>query len=234
MLYSGSKSKIAKHILPIMLSDKSDSQWYVEPFCGGGNMIDKVPGKRIGNDANKNLIGFWRAIQRGWVPPDNLTREEYYDIKARQEEVDDCLVAFAAAPCSFGAKWWGGYAFNKAGKNYAAAAKRNIVKQAPSVSDVVFTCVDYRKMYVPENSVVYCDPPYKGTAGYQSSFDTDSFWDWCRATSDSGHSVFVSEIDAPDDFEVVWEKEVGVRMDKNRVSSRVERLYTLKGRSQHG
>ena len=41
----GSKARIAKHILPIMLDEaekKGITKW-VEPFVGGGGMIDKVP-----------------------------------------------------------------------------------------------------------------------------------------------------------------------------------------------
>lgn len=35
MKYMGSKSRIAKYILPIILKDRKDGQYYVEPFCGG-------------------------------------------------------------------------------------------------------------------------------------------------------------------------------------------------------
>ncbi len=35
MQYMGSKNKIAKHILPIMLAERGDRVW-VEPFVGGG------------------------------------------------------------------------------------------------------------------------------------------------------------------------------------------------------
>ena len=42
MKYMGSKRRIAKYILPIMLEHRAPNQWWVEPFVGGGNMIDKV------------------------------------------------------------------------------------------------------------------------------------------------------------------------------------------------
>jgi DNA adenine methylase len=48
MKYMGSKNRIAKYILPIMLAERKPDQWWVEPFVGGGNMIDKVDGNRIG------------------------------------------------------------------------------------------------------------------------------------------------------------------------------------------
>ncbi|WP_217959426.1 DNA adenine methylase [Acutalibacter muris] len=38
MKYVGSKSRIAKHIVPIIQSyiDKTDANFYLEPFIGGG------------------------------------------------------------------------------------------------------------------------------------------------------------------------------------------------------
>lgn len=36
MKYMGSKNRIAKEILPIILRDRKPNQWYVEPFVGGG------------------------------------------------------------------------------------------------------------------------------------------------------------------------------------------------------
>ena len=55
MKYQGSKNRIAKHILPIMLEHRGDRPW-VEPFVGGANMIDKVTGARIGYDLNQDAI----------------------------------------------------------------------------------------------------------------------------------------------------------------------------------
>ena len=48
----GSKNRHAKDLLPIILKNRRDDQWYVEPFVGGFNMIDKVPGLRLANDTN--------------------------------------------------------------------------------------------------------------------------------------------------------------------------------------
>ena len=56
MKYMGSKHGIAKEIMPIMLKERGQRTW-VEPFVGGGNMIDKVQGKRIGADINHYVIG---------------------------------------------------------------------------------------------------------------------------------------------------------------------------------
>lgn len=60
MKYMGSKRRIAKHILPIMVKAANDAgiTTWVEPFVGGGNMIDRVPARfeRIGYDLNPHTI----------------------------------------------------------------------------------------------------------------------------------------------------------------------------------
>ena len=66
MKYMGSKNRIAKHLLPIILKDRKEGQWFVEPFVGGANMIDKVTGNRIGADLNRYLIsGCLTTVNKG-------------------------------------------------------------------------------------------------------------------------------------------------------------------------
>ena len=67
MKYMGSKNRIARHLLPIMLSEceKHGITKWVEPFVGGTNMINKVPDsfERIGYDNNKYLIEMYEELQ---------------------------------------------------------------------------------------------------------------------------------------------------------------------------
>lgn len=65
MKYMGSKNRLAKHLLPIILKGRKPNQWYVEPFVGGCNMIDKVKGLRLGSDVNGYLIALAKALQGG-------------------------------------------------------------------------------------------------------------------------------------------------------------------------
>ena len=82
MIYMGSKRRIAKHILPIMLaaaSERGITRW-VEPFVGGGNSIDKVPQdfERIGYDINEHAIMAMLDIRdRAESLPDTVTEAEY-------------------------------------------------------------------------------------------------------------------------------------------------------------
>lgn len=52
MVYMGSKNRIAKELIPIIKIQPN--QWYVEPFVGGANMIDKIQHPlKLGADSNK-------------------------------------------------------------------------------------------------------------------------------------------------------------------------------------
>lgn len=225
MQYMGSKNRIAKHLLPVILEHKTPEMTWVEPFVGGANMIDKVNGKRIGNDSHKHLIALHKALQDGWIPPTEVSKEMYYDVKANQQNYSDELIGFVGFLCSFGGKWWGGYAANKKGDNYADRGSRVLTKQAKNFNGVDFRCGNYLEMEIPPNSLIYCDPPYEGTTAYKDAFDHDTFWQWCRDMSGKGHIVFVSEYNAPSDFKCVKTVEHKTILDKNSQYKRVEKLF---------
>ena len=230
MKYMGSKNRHAKELLPIILKDRKPDQWYVEPFVGGFNMIDKVTGNRIGNDSNMYLVELFRAIQRDWEPPSNVSEEEYNEIKEDQYSHPPYMVGFVGFGCSYSGKWFGGYArgntANGTPRNYALESKKNILKQ--NVKGIIIQNKNYLDLEIPENSIIYCDPPYADTTKYKDDFDHAVFWDWVRKKHAEGHSVFVSEYTAPPDFKCVWEKSVNNTLDKDTGSKRgVERLFIV-------
>jgi len=107
----GSKARIAKYILPIILKDIKENQWYVEPFVGGCNIIDKVDHfLKIGNDSNTYLIEMWRALVKGWVPPKDITKEKYEHIKNNKDLYSWYMAGYVGFNCSYSGKWFGGYA----------------------------------------------------------------------------------------------------------------------------
>ena len=232
MKYMGSKNRYAKELLPIILKDRKDDQWYVEPFVGGFNMIDKVSSLRLANDSHYYLIELYKAIQNGWVPPDNLSEKEYKAIKENPYNYHPYLVGFVGFGCSFSGKWFGGYArgLSNSGqpRNYCLESKNNLMRQVPSIQEVVIENKSYLELEIPDNSIVYCDPPYQNTTKYSSTFNHETFWDWVRELARNGHQVFVSEYSAPNDFECIWEKEVVSALDfKSRDKKNIERLFTL-------
>ena len=122
----GSKARIAKHILPIILKDRKPEQWYVEPFVGGGNMIDKVSGNRIGADSNQCVIDALYFIRDFELPQNNKEfTERMYNFGAklaREGRLKDlelsarCAYSYALIAFSFGAKWLGGWSRGKNNK----------------------------------------------------------------------------------------------------------------------
>lgn len=239
MKYMGSKNRIAKYILPIMLASRRSGACWVEPFVGGCNMIDKVDGHRLGNDSNEYLIAMWKALQDGWEPPDFISEDEWEDVKSKMEsKYEKWHIAFTRIGCSFGADWRGGYArnvrkdspnaeqLNMTTKSYCAQSKRNILKQLPKIEGVIFSAGNYSDMAIPEKSIIYCDPPYAGTTPYKDSFDHSVFWEWCRSKASEGHTVFISEYAAPKDFVCVWEHPTLNSLNNTRSSSiATEKLF---------
>jgi DNA adenine methylase len=225
MQYMGSKNRIAKHILPIMLSERKPDQWWIEPFVGGANMIDKVTGNRMGNDTHEYLIALLTAIRDGYIPPTDISKELYYAIKAEPQAYPKELVGFVGFLCSFGGKWWGGYAFNNKGDNYAERGSRCLVKQAKNLGGVVFRSGSYLELELADHSLIYCDPPYANTCKYKDDFNHVVFWEWCRTQSKNGHTVFISEYSAPNDFVCVKEIQHKTILDKNSQYPRIEKLF---------
>ena len=207
MKFMGSKRRLVKHILPIMLENRKPGQFWVEPFVGGGNMIENVEGNRIGADINKWVIEALTAIRDcpQELPKNNqeFTKEDYQKLR---ESDDYCFKGYAGFVFSFGAIWMSNWAHNNRNSDYVAEAYRSAQKQSPKLQGVDLICSDYLDLYIPPNSIIYCDPPYKGTAKYKNThFDHEVFWDWVRVKSKK-HTVFVSEYTAPDDFKCLWEK----------------------------
>lgn len=82
---------------------------------------------------------------------------------------------------------------------------------------------DYQSVAIPDNAVVYCDIPYKGTSGYGIEFNHEEFYDWCMEQT---APVFISEYWMPEDrFEVIAEKTKRNTMSATANLKKVERLY---------
>ena len=230
MKYMGSKNRIAKDILPIILKGRKPNQWYVEPFVGGCNIIDKVDGNRVGSDFNEYVISLFKGIQEGFVPPDHVTEIEYKN--TQKNRTINPLTAFIGFGCSYSGKWFGGYARGNTNaghpRNYCLESKKNIMRQKDAIYYVHFLHRHYKNLIIPNNSIIYCDPPYEGTTAYKDKFNHKDFWQWCREKSNEGHKIFISEYNAPEDFECVWSKEINSSLTKETGSKKgVEKLFMI-------
>jgi DNA adenine methylase len=236
MKYMGSKAKIAKEFLEIILKNRRDGQYYVEPFAGGMNSVCLVGGNVIANDFHHYLIEMWKSLIGGWIP-EKITKEFYVDVKNNKDNYPKHVVGWVGFNCSYSGKYFGGFAGDcktKIGtiRDYQSEAISNVMKQVPSLKNVLLENKSYLELEIPKNSLIYCDPPYEGTTKYSNEVNHVEFWNWVRKMSKGGHEVFVSEYNAPEDFEVIWKKDIKSSLSANgkiggsKIST--EKLFKLK------
>lgn len=236
MKYIGSKAKLAKYIIPFMEPYLKQAVAYIEPFCGGCNMIDKVEHyNRIAFDGNPYLIDMWLALQTGWQPPENISKELYTEIKDSRSKgyFTNQFIGFVGHNCSFSGDWFAGYAGTGEDRNRCAEAKRHVLKQIDKLEDVDFRFGDYQDIDIffgaVKNTVIYCDPPYYEGFKYRGSkfhFHHKQFWDWCRKMS-KHNIVFVSDYHAPPDFKLLWKKAGMVNAHQTGKKTITEKLYVI-------
>jgi len=234
MRYMGSKGRIAKYILPVILKDRKPNQWFVEPFCGGCNITDKVTGPRIAADAMPEIIAMFKAMQNGWLQPKYIKEEDW--LMVRDKSNDLALRGYVGFGFSFGGGFFNSIARHERVKGgYYSISKMNaqvyasFIVQVPLLQEVNFFLSDYKTLRIPGDSIIYCDPPYAGTQNYKTDpFNGNEFYDWCRLQKAKGRQIFISEYRMPKDFKCVFEKSHKVRLNAiNGVKDRTEKLFTL-------
>ena len=240
MKYVGSKNRLAKDLIPIIQPYVDNSVGYLEPFVGGGNLIDKIKSdNKYGSDINKYLIALLKQVQNDvLIIPDHISEEEYIKVRDNKNQYPDWYVGLVGFCATFGAKWFGGYArgFKTDGitpRDLPNEAIRNLKKQAKNLQGIIFNCCSYEDINTDiKNFVIYCDIPYKGTIKYENKniFDYEQFYQWCIKMS-KNNIVLISEYNMPlDIFECIWSKDTKVMIDSNKIngSLRTERLFKVK------
>jgi DNA adenine methylase len=231
MHYLGGKFRTQKQISAFLnqkIQEHSITEYY-EPFCGScwitHNIICEY---RYASDIHPDLIFMWKALQGGWEPPGSITEEEYRYL--RQQHIS-ALRGFVGFACSFGGKWFGGYARCNRERNYCRDGKNSILRRLPKLMDVKFRHISYDQLH-PRNALVYCGPPYANTTKYTMKFDSTKFWEVMREYS-LYNKVYISEYTAPNDFECVLEiqTKTDLKDKNNQMIPRTERLFTYKGNS---
>lgn len=236
MQYLGGKSRIAKPISEIINNElsKGKPKHFVSLFCGSCAVEAQVVGakSKILNDSHPYLMAMWQKLNnRLWEIPDSISKEQYEYIKNNKDE-NKALTGFTGFACSFGGKWFGGYAHlkNYEDKNYAKYSKNSLLRKMKTLQGSSFLCMDYRDVFIPDRSVVYCDPPYKNTTKYSNSsiFNHEEFWEYIRKISKYS-KVFISEYVAPSDFVEIWSKPQTTKLDarvKENIFVSMDKLFT--------
>ena len=213
MNYMGGKFRQGKKIAEYVMRVWKPGVDYYEPFCGAlgsayqvvQQMID-VNTKRPSiflSDQHDALINMWNAILGGWEPPDVITEEMYCDMNRIRDPINP-LTAYCGYGMSFGSKWFGGYARNGRGTEYAINLQRSTHLKAMTMlkAMIILKTADYESIR-PCGSLIYLDPPYKNRTKQRSfKFDHDVFWQYAREMV-SNNIVLVTEFIVPDDFVVL-------------------------------
>ena len=111
MKYMGSKTKVARYIVPIIQDqiNRSGFETYLEPFCGGCNIIDKIEApQRIASDCNKYLIALLQHVQSGGELPGYIEREEYAAVRANRGAYPEWYVGYVGFVASYNGRFFDG------------------------------------------------------------------------------------------------------------------------------
>lgn len=237
----GSKRRIADEILEVMLSNY-DGDTFVDAFCGGCHVIEKVPTsfKRIANDKNVYLVEMWKALANSERFPQRIPKALYDEVRedwykeANEQHFSKAFIGWVGWMASCKGRFFdGGYSSHEAsdGRDYISEQIRGTLRQVPKLIGVEWQSVNYEDIVLPEKSLIYCDIPYKNTKQYATSkdFDYENFYKWCKTKALEGHTVFISEYSMPEqDFECVWSKEAKNSMSLKNTYQIVERLFVPK------
>lgn len=235
MRYMGGKARIGKEIIQAILDDGAPRDRWFEPFVGGGNvMIQAAPvfGKCLGMDAHPDLILMWRkTTEEFWSPPHTVTPEQY---KALRHEEPSALRGFVGFGCSFGGKWFGGYAHQREGRQPDALESASaVIKQASTFAkhNVRFQHGEFGTRPPAPGTVYYCDPPYAGTTTYSTApFDHELFYKRLVEYAATGVWVYVSEYAVPEHVpaRLIWSKVVQMPLEaQDNTRKAEERLYRI-------
>ncbi len=94
--------------------------------------------------------------------------------------------------------------------------------------------LDYAKVEIPQDSVIYCDIPYEGTNVYNGAehFDYERFYDWAEHQTEP---VFISSYQMPPDrFDCIQEYTHRSTLNDRYNLAVTERIYVPKHQQERG
>ena len=244
--YKGNKFQIVENIYnSIVSSCPAPIRGFVDAFTGGGSFAYFAASHNypvLANDIDSSVIALHKACKdcpleiEGWakIP---YTKSGFKAILA-DETAKGALIRSL-------------WSFSNDGRTYLTSTENEqnkieqflrgeaepnsrykhvediILLQVQRKLDLTFVCGSYEELRIPENFVVYCDPPYSNSSGYRAGgFDHDKFYKWCL--EQPGY-VYISEYSMPDEFTLVDEYFKWVESGRGaRTKAGVERLYCNK------
>lgn len=244
--YMGNKSRLLDKIHTLLHQlDLPEFDSFVDLFCGGGSVGYSMAatGKKVlMNDLDTGLINLHRTLRDH---PERIdlfsqiepSKEEFKDWRLGKSDYDTFFRYIYSFSTNGKAYLWGEERLNTPQEelNRQRSEPKERIRHLIDVvllysrnnAQIEFTNLSYDEVVIPENGIVYCDPPYKGTAEYMvDGFDSEKFYDWCR---NCPNIVLISEYDMPEDFFLLEEWDLASQGggNKNTKTAR-ERLYCNK------
>lgn len=237
MRYLGGKFRQARHIAAEITKLAAGITSYYEPFVGGASVFDRIAlnfEHTEVSDVHPDLMMMWQAVAGGWwQPPEGLSEVDYRNLR---DAPVSALRGFAGFGCSYGGKWFGGYARENVSPkhtgNICAASARSVMRTAELMRrcDTKILCRSYGDLDPKPGSVIYCDPPYAGTTEYSgtSEFNHDEFWSTAKLWAvDLACIVLVSEYTAPHDIPQLYSMPARKSVGSTNLDTATERLFAL-------
>lgn len=244
--YMGNKSRLLERIHStlhqLMLPEYST---FVDLFCGGGSVgysVARTGKKVIMNDLDAGLISLHKTIKNH---PERIamfsqiepSKEEFNVLKNGCSDYDTFFKYIYSFSTNGKAYLWGEERLNtpKEELNRQRSEPKERTRHIEDIilmygrynADIEFSCGSYDELEIPADAIVYCDPPYKDTAGYAvGDFDHDKFYEWCH---NCPNIVLISEYNMPDDFFLLAEWDLASQGGGNKnTKTMIERLYCNK------
>ena len=207
MRYLGGKTRLAKHLCPVIQELLSSGRYnrFVDAFAGSMNIVSNVVfPNRLASDINPYIIAVYQHALSGGEFPSEVSFEEYQRVKANLDAFPKWYVGFVGFGCSFGAMWFNGYARGE-NRNFAAEAKRAIANKVKGLQGTTLQVTSYDDLEISSKDLVYCDIPYKGTTHYRGTelFNHEIFYDWAKRQK---ATILVSEyrVNYVSGSEIIW------------------------------
>jgi DNA adenine methylase len=128
----------------------------------------------MANDLHPELIAFWNAyVHFGFELP-YISEDFYNAVKRDRSLASKALQGYMGFNFGFGGKYFDSFTGSRTQLYYNhhvlqpgdmekirnTRALKHMSKQLPKLQGVEFKCQDYRDLIIPDNSIIYCDPPY--------------------------------------------------------------------------
>ena len=246
--YQGSKSTIVEWVI----SNLPSADVFVDLFAGGcavthGALLSGKYAYVLANDLDDGPITFKRAVEGDFKDYYNVpTREEFKD---SSDFVTKLLYSFSNNCRDYlwskslehvkvaASKMLSAHSLHERRMFYFVFLRElgvylngvqgmqglERLEGMERLERLIISKKDYRNVSIPENSIVYADPPYKNTGQYNIPFDYDAFETWLDEIT---YPVIVSEYTCPRNcVEIASREKTNHFSAANNSRKTVERLF---------